>query len=182
MKSFPFNCERLCNRVDLKRTRPSIRAYLARIYVYRRESNNYEFNSRERFARFSVFNSSVAKGSAVGVVGTWGPWHTPLQWQPTPSQPAFPQSLFLSLSLSLSLLSRHEVHEGCLSVRPFRPFRPSLRLHARPYVIPLFCHRASLHRLLSLSLLPFHRIDPVRTHRPLAHSKLLGFGTIWCSN
>lgn len=58
MKSFPFNCERLCSRVDLKRTRPSIRTY-----TYIDASDNYEFNSRERFARFSVFNSSVAKGA-----------------------------------------------------------------------------------------------------------------------
>lgn len=96
--------------------------------MYIDANDNYEFNSRERFARFSVFNSSVAKGSAVGVVGTWGPWHTPLQWQPTPL-PAFPQSLS-------SLSTRGS--RG-LSVRSFRSFvRSSLRLHARAYVIPLF--------------------------------------------
>lgn len=69
----------------------------------------------------------------------------------------------LSLCLSLSL-SRHEVHEGCLSVRSVRPARPSLRLHARAYVIPLFCHRASLHRLFSVS--PAPRIDPVNASPP----------------
>lgn len=79
--------------------------------MYIDANDNYEFNSRERFARFSVFNSSVAKGSAVGVVGTWGPWHTPLQWQPTPL-PAFPQSLS-------SLSTRGS--RG-LSVRSFRSF------------------------------------------------------------
>lgn len=114
--------------------------------MYIDANDNYEFNSRERFARFSVFNSSVAKGSAVGVVGTWGPWHTPLQWQPTPL-PAFPQSLS-------SLSTRGS--RG-LSVRSFRSFvrtlvRPSLRLHARAYVIPLFLPQGlSTSTLLSVS-------------------------------
>ena len=138
-------------------------------------------------SRWWIYNSGWKRGNhkwkgrkcGVQDLGSSNSFSLPLSPSLFFSSPLSPS---LSLSLSLSPLSRHEVHEGCLSVRPFRPFRPSLRLHARPYVIPLFCHRASLHRLFSLSLLPFHWIDPVRTHRPLAHSKLLGFGTIWCSN
>jgi len=115
------------------------------------------------------------------MAGTWGPWHTPLQWQPTPPS-TFPQSPF-SLSLSLFILlfslflcpsfSRREAYEGRPSIRP--SVRSSVRRSVSPVACTDVCYPTFLPQALyiRLSFRPVRRIDRECIHRTLAHSELV---------
>lgn len=112
--------------------------------------------------------------------GTWGPWHTPLQWQPTPPA-TFPQSPFsLSLSsFSLSFSFPHSLGARCTRVvRPsVRPFvRPSVRQSASPVACTDVCYPTFLPQALyiRLSFRPVRPIDREYMHRTLAHWELTG--------
>ena len=149
--------------------------------MYVDASDNYEFNSRERFPRFSVFNSSVAKGSAF-----WGGWHMgtmahaiTMATNPATSLPA----LSLSLSLSLFSLDTRFTRAVCpFSRSVVRSFVRSLvRSLVRSSVsssactgvcYPTFFATGSLYIHCSLCLSYPPPIDPVRTHEPSGPLKI----------